>query len=129
MLLTRDPLKLGTENQTADEQRPCHTENPLEVRQRSGRLFLSCLSLANLWFINLWAEMRNPPTLFYRSANPDWPELTALVLDIVLLAVIFWLPGHAALRTRHRKLARTLGWCSLAALVVPLNILRLNFPL
>ena len=57
---------------------------------RAFRDYLICLSLANLYFINVWVEVGNRGFDYYRGARPGATALWAVVTLIVMLSLAFW---------------------------------------
>jgi hypothetical protein len=94
---------------------------------RSGwRAFILCLSFANLCFLRTWSELQDDAVAFFNRKAPAWPHLAAALLDVLILAVILWVPFMLVVRSRKPIWIRSLKWCILAGFVVPLNTIRLD---
>jgi hypothetical protein len=92
---------------------------------RSGwRAFALCLSFANLCFLNVWVELQDHEGDFFRTSTVTWTQLTAVTLDILILAGALWVPIVLAVSSGKRTLVRALKWCILAGLMVPMNAIR-----
>jgi hypothetical protein len=88
------------------------------------RAFALCLSFANLCFLNVWAELQDREADFFKTSTATWTQLTAVTLDILILAGALWVPIVLAVGSGKRNWVRALKWCILAALVVPINAIR-----
>jgi len=75
----------------------------------AARRFLIALSLANLMFLRLWREFLNGKLAYY-SKEPPNGLLLGLMLDVLLVAAVFWLAAEAAERSGSKAL-RGLGRC------------------
>jgi hypothetical protein len=94
------------------------------VARISLRHAFVCLSLANLYFLDVWIELGNRTHDYYMKVPPRWAMLYAAAADLALLWLC--LLACAALWRRFRSPAADLIACLAAgaALLVPLNILR-----
>ena len=86
----------------------------------AGRDFLIALSLANLWFSKLWHPFLSN-LLVYPRKGPMGPHLTALMLNVLLLAAVCWLAMRAVRRSGD---ARALAAARFAVLLLLLTSLR-----
>jgi hypothetical protein len=94
---------------------------------RSGwRVFVLCLSFANLCFLRTWSEIQDDPDAFFNRSPPTWAHLAAALLDVLILAVILWVPVMLVVRSRKPVWIRSLKWCILAGFMAPLNTIRLD---
>jgi hypothetical protein len=89
-----------------------------------GKVFIICTSFANLAFQNVWAELLNRKLDFYRKYAVTWQQFAAVTLDVLLLAVLLWIPVCLVAKSGNRIWIRILKWCVLAGLVLPFNVLR-----
>lgn len=74
-----------------------------------GRRFLIALSLSNLMFLRLWRELLNGKLAYYSKQAPNG-LMGGLLLNVVLLAVIFWLVVEVAERSRSALLKSLVRW-------------------
>ncbi|PWT87786.1 MAG: hypothetical protein C5B55_14235 [Blastocatellia bacterium] len=74
----------------------------------SLRRALVSVSLSNLFFLPAWLILLNPShyVYYYWPSDPGWVECEALVIDVLLLAVVFWLLSSFALHFRSSTLRR-----------------------
>jgi hypothetical protein len=94
---------------------------------RSGwRVFVLCLSFANLCFLRSWSELQDDAVAFFNRKAPAWANLTATLLDVLALAVILWVPVMLVVRSGKPNWMRALKWGILAGFVAPLNTIRLD---
>jgi hypothetical protein len=76
---------------------------------RAFRDSLLCLSLANLYFINVWVELGNRGFDFFRGARPAATAFWAVATLIVMLSLISGSPCscgaacHRCWRVRRRS--------------------------
>src|ERR1035441_8033018 len=89
-----------------------------------GRAFILCLSFANLCFMNVWVDMQDRESDFYRKFSLTGNHMIAVTLDILILTVVLWVPVCLVVCTGSRTWIRFLKWCILAGLIIPLNIIR-----
>jgi len=72
-------------------------ENTIVSRPRSlsGRFLVKalivCISFANLSFLSVWDELLDRHSDFFRSYSINWRQLAAVIFDILLLALAFWI--------------------------------------
>jgi hypothetical protein len=85
---------------------------------------LVCLSLANLYLLDVWIEFANRTHDYYMKVPPRWAMLFAAAADMVLLWVCLLV--CVTLWRRFRSPGADIVACLAAgaALLVPLNILR-----
>jgi hypothetical protein len=94
---------------------------------RSGwRVFVLCLSFANLCFLSTWSELQDDAVAFFNRSAPGWAHLAAALLDVLGLAAALWVPVMLVVRSGKPIWIRSLKWCILAGFVVPLNTIRLE---
>ena len=56
---------------------------------RSGwRVFILCLSFANLCLLRTWSELQDDSVAFFNRSAPAWAHLAAALLDVLTVAVI-----------------------------------------
>jgi hypothetical protein len=75
----------------------------------TGRRFLVALSLANLMFLRLWKELLNGKLAYYSKQPPNGLML-GLMLDVLLLAALFWAAAELAERSGSRFLRGLVRW-------------------
>ncbi|HWT03630.1 MAG TPA: sulfatase-like hydrolase/transferase [Pyrinomonadaceae bacterium] len=87
---------------------------------------LVALSLANLCFMGAWVVLLNPRhyTYYHWKYHPGFLEYAALLIDVLLLAALFWGAATLARRTGNRILVWAVRWAFLLSLIIPLNDLR-----
>src|ERR1017187_8402088 len=94
----------------------------------SGGDFAVCLSLANLYFLQAWAQLESGYLVYFskdlRRPLVPVPFFAAALCDIFLLALIPWRVVTIVRRTETPTLKRALHLIFLVGLFVPLNILR-----
>lgn len=88
------------------------------------REWLICLSLANLYFLNVWIELSNTSVAYLRKAPPRPAMIAALLVQVALLAVCFRGALAVIRRLPPRWSTPVAGGGILLALIVPLNIFR-----
>jgi hypothetical protein len=88
------------------------------------KIFVACISYANLCFLNAWAEIFGHSWDFMRRYSVTWQSVAALVFDILLLGIILWIVVCLVLRSGNPLLVRILKWCTILALLVPFNVIR-----
>jgi hypothetical protein len=81
------------------------------------------LSLANLCFLAPWLVLLNPQHYTYYNwpRDPGVVEITALVICILVLAVLFWLAAMVAGRMRSGRVSEIARLAFLLVLILPLN--------
>ena len=89
-----------------------------------AKAFIICTSFANCAFQSAWAALLNRKFDFYRKYAVTWQQFAAVTLDVLLLAVLLWIPVCLVAKSGNRTWIRILKWCILAGLMVPLNVLR-----
>jgi hypothetical protein len=89
-----------------------------------GKAFIICLSFASLSFLNVWEDLLDHQPDFFRKYAVTWQQLAAVTLDVLLLAVVLWIPVCLVARSGNRTWVRILKWCILAGLMLPLSVLR-----
>ena len=91
---------------------------------RAVRDYLLCLSLANLYFINVWAELGNRGFDFFRGARPAATAFWAVVTLITMLSLAFWVAVQLWRRLPPR-LARPAAIVGIAmSLAVPATVIH-----
>ena len=95
--------------------------------------FALCLSLSNLCFLQAWSKLESGYLVYFRK-NPrtalvPLPLFAAALCDILLLASASWVLVTLVRRSGSAALKRALQVLFLAALIVPLNILRTEYGL
>jgi len=93
------------------------------------RDLIVAFSLANLCFIAAWRVLVNPLhySYYHWKYYPGFTEYVALVIDVSVLAALFWGAATLARRSGRPALQRVARGAFLLALVVPLNDLRMQF--
>lgn len=93
------------------------------------RDLIIAFSLANLCFIAAWRVLVNPLhySYYHWKYYPGFTEYIALVIDVSVLAALFWGAATLARRSGRPAVQRVARWAFLLALVVPLNDLRMQF--
>jgi len=102
--------------------------------QRSLRDLLVALSLSNLLFLKGWLDLlegyRHP--YFRKDMSLYWSDSGALLLDVVLLAGVFWLAVFLARRVGRVAVLGFVRWVFLGICVFFLfmlvNVLRRYYP-
>jgi len=89
-----------------------------------GKLFVLCLSYANLCFLNAWAEILDRGYNFLRKYSVDWRQVAAVTLDVVLVATAVWIILFLALRSGSRRWIRAVEWGAIVGVLLPVNIIR-----
>lgn len=91
---------------------------------RAVRDYLSCLSLANLHFLNLWLEVSNSGFDFFRGTRPGATAWWAVATLVILLSLVFWVAVQLWRRLPH-PLARPAAIVGIAAsLIVPAGVIH-----
>jgi hypothetical protein len=88
------------------------------------KIFVACISYANLFFLNQWAEIFGHSWDFMRRYALTWESVAALILDILLFGTAIWGLVCIILRIGRPFLVRMLKWCMLPALLLPINVIR-----
>lgn len=89
---------------------------------------LVALSLSSLCFISAWQVLLNSGhySYYFWQHYPGFTELIALGLDVLLLALLFWLGITIVRRTRSEVLMKCARIAFLLVFIVPLNSLRMG---
>ena len=74
-----------------------------------GRRLLIVLSLANLMFLRMWRELLNGKLAYYSKVPPNG-LLGGLMLNILLVAALFWIAAELAERSRSPVLRGVVRW-------------------
>src|SRR5207247_8472321 len=95
---------------------------------RSLRDAVAALSLSNLCFISGWQVLLNHGhySYYYWKNYPGFTEIIALILDILLLAVLFWVGITVTRRLGTGAVAKATRVLFVLLLVIPLNSLRVG---
>src|SRR5437016_6431484 len=94
-----------------------------------AKIFIVCLSFANLCFLNVWAEMNSADFDALRKYGETWQKLAAVTLDVLILAVALWGAIYVALLTAKSAWIRFLKWGTIMGPLLPANIVRIYDPL
>jgi hypothetical protein len=96
---------------------------------------IKATSLANLCFLQAWSDLiswyetlQNLSNLFYLKYPPSSLNFIAIIVNVILLAIVFWTAMSLA---RHSDLSLFLGLVKciiLLGLLIPLNYIRINIP-
>src|SRR4051794_4595186 len=79
------------------------------VTMGTGGRFLIALSLSNLMFLRIWKELLNGKLAYYSKVAPTG-LMGGLMLNIILLAAIFWIAVELAERSRSPLLRAAVRW-------------------
>ena len=90
------------------------------------RDLLIALSLSNLCFLRIWNELFNGKLTYYAQVAPT-NHLAAVVLNVLLLALVFWTGAQLARRSRNRALLRLAHWTFLLVVLADLRLFYLLF--
>ncbi len=94
---------------------------------RSGsRAFVLCFSFANLCFLTVWVEMQDRSGDFFKTSVLTWTRVEAVSLDVLIFAVILWVPVVLAVRSQKPVWIRVVKWSALGGLIIPINSIRLD---
>lgn len=74
-----------------------------------GKRFLVALSLSNVMFLRLWKELLNGKLPYYSKQAPNG-LMFGLMLDVLLLALVFWAAAELAERSANKLLRATVRW-------------------
>jgi hypothetical protein len=88
------------------------------------KIYVACLSYANLCFLNAWAEIFGHNWDFMRRYALTWRSVAALVADILIVGTLIWIIVCIVLRAGRHTWVRILKWATLLALLLPLNVIR-----
>jgi sulfatase-like protein len=79
------------------------------------------LSLANLYFFSVWSDLLpNPPRHYHFPAPPHPLPFIAIMLNVLVLAILFWGGAVFARRSRQTLVLDLARWIFLAVFVVAL---------
>src|SRR5213593_2345577 len=94
---------------------------------KSFRDAVLALSLSSLCFISRWRVLLNPGhySYYYWKNHPGFTEIIALILDVLLLAVLFW-AGFIIARGFDGVLLKGARAVFISLLIIPLNSLRIS---
>ncbi|HEX8494145.1 MAG TPA: sulfatase-like hydrolase/transferase [Pyrinomonadaceae bacterium] len=89
---------------------------------------LVALSLSSLCFISAWQVLLNSGhySYYFWQHYPGFTELIALGLDVLLLALVFWLGITIVRRTGSKLLMKCASIVFLLIFIIPLNSLRMG---
>src|ERR1017187_901017 len=79
---------------------------------------------ACLCFVNVLSDLPNRQSGVLRKYLVTLPQLAALILDVLLLAVVIWVAVLLVVKSGNRTWMRILEWSAFIGLMFPLNILR-----
>ncbi len=85
------------------------------------------LSLANLCFFRAWGELLEPYN-YYFMKTPPFINFAAIILNVLLLAAVFWIGLNFARRSDRWYAMGIARWAFLVVLIVPLNGIRQVLP-
>jgi hypothetical protein len=88
------------------------------------KAFILSLSFACLCFVNVLSDLPNRQSGVLRKYLVTLPQLAALILDVLLLAVVIWVAVLLVVKSGNRTWMRILEWSAFIGLMFPLNILR-----
>jgi hypothetical protein len=88
------------------------------------RDFLIALSLANLCFLRIWNELFNGKLTYYAQVSPTH-HLLGVVLNVLLLALVFWTGAQLARRSGRPALVRVARWVFLLVVLANLRVFYL----
>ncbi|MEO8372611.1 MAG: sulfatase-like hydrolase/transferase, partial [Candidatus Solibacter sp.] len=98
---------------------------PLPVSEHSlWKAVILCVSYANLCFVNVWTDLSNRHLGFFRKQPFSQQELMAVSFDILLFALLLWIPICLVTRFGNRRSKLILKGCALVGMIIPLNALR-----
>ena len=86
------------------------------------------LSLANLCFFAVWADiLPGSPSHYVMKAPPSSITFFAVILNVLLLAAMFWVALALVRRLTRAHALNLARWAFLVVLIVPLNGMRQQF--
>jgi len=88
------------------------------------RDLLIALSLANLCFLRIWNELFNGKLTYYAQAPPT-NHLLGVVLNVLLLALVFWTGAQLARRSGRPAVVRLARWAFLLVVLANLRVFYL----
>jgi hypothetical protein len=95
-----------------------------EERKRRIKDILLAVSLANLYFLNKWAEYFHMPNEYYRKFPYTWTNYSGILLNTLILSLIFWFGKRLTWQSKSTVLQAIGRVVFLAVLLVPLNVFR-----
>lgn len=87
---------------------------------------LVALSFVNLCFIRVWTSLGTSENYFYQENVPSFIDLAALIANILVLSLAFFLAILLFRRTRSSTLRIILACFFFSICIIPLNFLRIN---
>lgn len=88
---------------------------------------VTALSLSNLCFLAAWRQLLYPAHKGYLLQEvPEWMDYVALMLDVLLLAALFWIVFTILHNQRQKRLAIALQWMFLSVTLIALNFIRIQ---
>ena len=91
---------------------PAEKEMESCPRPLSGKFILKasiiCISFANLCFMNILADLPNRRSGAFRKYLVTSHQLAALILDVLLLALVLWIPVLLVAKSGNRIWIRIL---------------------
>jgi hypothetical protein len=88
------------------------------------RDLLIALSLSNLCFLRIWNELFNGKLTYYAQVSPT-NHLLGVVLNVLLLALVFWTGAQLARRSGRPALVRVARWAFLLVVLANLRVFYL----
>ena len=88
------------------------------------RDLLIALSLSNLCFLRIWNELFNGKLVYYALVPPTH-QLLGVVLNVFLLALVFWTGAQLARRSQRPALLRLARWAFLLVVLANFRVFYL----
>lgn len=88
------------------------------------RDLLIALSLANFCFLRIWNKLFNGKLVYYAPVPPTH-QLLGVVLNVLLLALVFWTGTQLARRSGRPELVRVARWAFLLVVLANLRVFYL----
>lgn len=88
------------------------------------RDLLIALSLSNFCFLRIWNELFNGKLVYYAPLPPTH-QLLGVVLNVLLLALVFWTGAQLARRSQRPALLRVARWAFLVVVLANLRVFYL----
>jgi hypothetical protein len=90
------------------------------------RDLVTALSLSNLCFLAVWRSVLSPPHFngYHLTEPPMWRDCAALMLDVLLLATLFWAPYAFARRQQKEHFLVIARWVFLFVVFAALDGIR-----